>query len=898
MRRIAKFSCTQFGNFKGKTSQICETDEVSGVFLNDFTMKKKVSFCFFLFLGIVSQAQTLTDSIYQAVDSLAANPLLEVLVKLDEREPVFLEKAQTNPEHLALLVLQCNMGFFYRKLGARQQAIVYYEKAWQNHEENQLSGYDIIEYCLKPLGNLYTVNGNFTQAENTIKSYIFLAEKQGKLEQKTSGILNLSVVYHNTGNFQMAVEILENALQTSNLNPEIKSKLENNLATNLFALKKIDQAKELLKNTAENQTKTSLEYQNLAQIALAEKDFQAAEKYLELAETSLKKKKFTARKLAKLYVAKAAIASSQKNNSKAEKQLSKALAFLLPNSNSKPFPKKERLYAENTFLSIFDALAALQSDGEKALEWYDLSFYVASLIDGQITSQQAKILHQIDKRLRSEKCLELLFEAYKKSKNKKFMVRAFQYAEHSKASVLKDVIARKTLLERFPEDSQLQKRQKLAQEQAGTIDQLVRAQLSNKQAEIPVLTDHLNAVYLKQQALQRGIEKKYPSSDFSKISILGLQRKLKEDKATMLLYFLGEENGYSFVFSGETLRWEQIPVFDKFKGLLKRFLSFFETPSAINDNLLAFAETSAGLFKKLNLKSLPKSDNLIIVPDGLLSFVPFGALLTQKTGHNNYADMPFLIRERNLAYNTSAGFYIFGETGSYTQKLLGVFPVFENSEYPLRCSEEEAQAIAKTMDATLLVREEATKENFLEMAGNYSVLHLSTHASGGNFTVPASLEFYDETLFVHELYSLDLNPDLVVLSACETGVGKIFQGEGAMSIARGFHYAGAENLLFSLWRVNDRSTARLMGLFYEHYSKTQSAFLANRQSKLTYLKNPNLTNAQKSPYYWAGFVYYGTIEVPAEIGLLTINGDTQSFWFWILGASALLIFAYFLFRKR
>ncbi len=102
---------------------------------------------------------------------------------------------------------------------------------------------------------------------------------------------------------------------------------------------------------------------------------------------------------------------------------------------------------------------------------------------------------------------------------------------------------------------------------------------------------------------------------------------------------------------------------------------------------------------------------------------------------------------------------------------------------------------------------EATKSNFIKNASNHSILHLSTHASGGDFSKQASISFYDETMLLNELYSLNLNTKLAVLSACETAIGALYKAESPMSIARGFQFAGAKNLLFSLWRINDLSTS-------------------------------------------------------------------------------------------
>ena len=120
-----------------------------------------------------------------------------------------------------------------------------------------------------------------------------------------------------------------------------------------------------------------------------------------------------------------------------------------------------------------------------------------------------------------------------------------------------------------------------------------------------------------------------------------------------------------------------------------------------------------------------------------------------------------------------------------------------------------------------------------------------------------------------EIYGYNLNYNLVVLSACETGIGTLSKGEGALSLARGFSYAGVKNLIISLWKVNDRSTESLMASFYKNYKNTGSKSKALYNSKLDYLEDTAISSIKKSPYYWGAFVYYGAISEPLETAKLT-----------------------------
>jgi CHAT domain-containing protein len=221
-----------------------------------------------------------------------------------------------------------------------------------------------------------------------------------------------------------------------------------------------------------------------------------------------------------------------------------------------------------------------------------------------------------------------------------------------------------------------------------------------------------------------------------------------------------------------------------------------------------------------------------------------------------------------------------------------MFPVFEATNRSLLYSLEEANFVEESLPTTLFKNKEATEANFLANANKHNILHISTHASGGDFIVPAHIEFIDQTLELPELYALSMSPQLVVLSACETGVGKVQKGEGAMSLARGFQYAGSKNILFTLWQVNDQTTARWMQLFYQGLATNGSAYKSQYDAKLSYLADSNISNAKKSPYYWSAFTYYGATE--------PLFTSSTSHWVWITFSSIfllLLIFVIFKLRK-
>lgn len=182
---------------------------------------------------------------------------------------------------------------------------------------------------------------------------------------------------------------------------------------------------------------------------------------------------------------------------------------------------------------------------------------------------------------------------------------------------------------------------------------------------------------------------------------------------------------------------------------------------------------------------------------------------------------------------------------------------------PLQYTMEEVKSIGLVFSGKSLLEGEATEANFKKYASNYGILHFAMHALINDEDPLASKLIFtldndtieDGFLNTYEIYDLNLNADLAVLSACKTGVGKLSKGEGIMSLARGFLYAGVPGIVMTLWEVEDISSANIMADFYRNLKEGLSKDLALRNSKLTYLNTAN--QLQSHPYFWAAYVQIG-----------------------------------------
>lgn len=830
-----------------------------------------------LFVNLNVYGQNQEDKIYNAIDVFVTKPSVKALQNLTNTETAFWRnpKPKTKDELLAIVVLNCNKAYYENQFGQTQNAIASYEKAWQIYQKNKLSNYDIIEFCLKPLGNLYTVLGDYDSAENTIKQYFFIVNTSKNYpetqKQKFAAILNLSNVYQSSGKISLAIDLLESTLKTEQLSNSQKGILWNNLGNNywlgskqLLSLKKSpDNAEKAflssiiyLKNEKDQSETLSNSYRNLASMNRQWQRFDIANSYMEKAEKLfLETPNQQPRKVAKLYYEKALLLFDEQKYDESSKQINSVFKILIPNYKSKNnLPNQNQLYAETVLIDALDLQAEIfikQNQPKKALEAFGLSFYIEDLLMNVVVYENSKIITQIRARNRTEKCLLIYDRLYHEENKIQYLNEAFQLAEKTKSGILQRY--RSNIKSASAEEKQLLQQ----------LQNLNNAILKKQQKGDSANISEINSLINKQNELMLSLKKvqsENPDYIPENCNLKVLFSKLEKDKAVLVYYFMGSENLYYFILQNNRINLNHINITDIAIPKIVKFIDYFNNASNIINNISGYNHYGNAVYNMLKLPQNTIYKNLIIVPDGILNFLPFEALITQESNTTNFAKMHYLLNDFKIAYNTSANIYLNSKPNSNSEKtVLGVFPVFEKTAFELSYSKKELQSIQSNFKGKYLENANANFSNFKNNASHYSILHLSTHASSGDIETPASIKFYDQEILYSELYNLNIDPDLVVLSACETGIGKLYKAEGAMSVARGFQFAGAQNLLFSLWKVNDYTTSVFMADFYKNIKNDVPYFEANANAKLDFLNDKSIPNAKKSPYYWSSFVYYGSI---------------------------------------
>jgi CHAT domain-containing protein/Tfp pilus assembly protein PilF len=299
-------------------------------------------------------------------------------------------------------------------------------------------------------------------------------------------------------------------------------------------------------------------------------------------------------------------------------------------------------------------------------------------------------------------------------------------------------------------------------------------------------------------------------------------------------------------------------------------------PDMLQKELEAYRQNGTTLYRLLLEPFIAKitSNRLTIIPDGILGLIPFEALPTEKISDQvvDFSRIPYLIKKVAVRYGYSSRMIWNWNSRRKISgnNVLAIAPGYEpgtmsDSSYshdlvPLPNSLEEINEVRNIMGGKTFSGKDATAENFFKNASNFPIIHLSMHTLTDrqdpmNSRLLFSPGTIDSSVSTTDLYMLQLNSPLVVLSACNTGSGKLVHSEGLINLARGFLYAGAESMVLTLWDVSDYSSSRLISSFYTSLAASNPKDIALREAKITreFMSDP----VKAHPYYWAGYILVG-----------------------------------------
>jgi CHAT domain-containing protein len=492
------------------------------------------------------------------------------------------------------------------------------------------------------------------------------------------------------------------------------------------------------------------------------------------------------------------------------------------------------------WMLLFDRgrIAEMERDDKHAIEMYTHAIEVIESQRSSINTEASKIGFVGNKQDVYDRLVRLLFahERYEE---------AFQYVERAKARALVDMLAAR---ERFAKTdvhnqntSDLIAKLDTAEQEAKLQDETITADQSGKQ----------RAIVIKLKDEIRNADPELAS--FVTVTALDVAKiqQLLPPNETLIEYFGAGDTLFAFIVNHKEVRGVKLEV----KGLRRDVEVFRENIMISNSN--QFKADGRALYEKLfqPMEKLIESKNLTIVPHGELHYLPFYALQDKDV---------FLIDRYNIRILPSASVMTFlkdppeGHAGNL---LAFGNPDLGNSTYDLPGAQYEAITIAKDQPKSkLLLRSQATETAVKRFGQQFRYIHFATHGTfdaekplSSGLLMAGDVE-NDGTLTVGELYDLHLPVDLVTLSACETALGKVANGDDVVGFTRGFLYAGVSSIVSSLWKVDDQATSILMQKFYRSLKVSDK----RRALRTAQLKVKSTYNAH--PYYWAGFQITGSFQ--------------------------------------
>ena len=476
-------------------------------------------------------------------------------------------------------------------------------------------------------------------------------------------------------------------------------------------------------------------------------------------------------------------------------------------------------------------IAEKEGNRTQAIEFYRKAVDVIEAQRASINTEAAKIGFVGDKQAVYQRLIASLFA------EGQYAV-AFEYIERSKARALVDILASKQDFAVHTANA--------AQVRTLLAKNTVAENEARVQSEIADTKGTRSLVVQTRQQLQQQAPELASLVTVTPVTVQEIQGKLPTDEVLVEYYAEGKEV-YAFVLTKAGLRGIKLDG----EGLTAEVQHFRQ---ALQDTRSTRTQELAGKLYNRLVKPLEGAINqrhVLIVAHGPLHYLPFNAL----HDGNGYLIERYSVRQLPSA---SVLKYLKGVKPQTAGTLLAFGnPDLGDPRLNLKYAQAEAINVAKVLpNSKALVRREASESAFKRYGEGFRYLHIASHGTF-NADVPLNSALLlakdntnDGTLTVGELYSMRLNADLVTLSACETGLGKIANGDDVVGLTRGFLYAGSRSIVASLWKVDDEATAYLMTKFYSALkgtSKREALRLAQLETRKKY----------PHPYYWAAFQLTG-----------------------------------------
>ncbi|MEM7369875.1 MAG: CHAT domain-containing tetratricopeptide repeat protein [Bacteroidota bacterium] len=497
-----------------------------------------------------------------------------------------------------------------------------------------------------------------------------------------------------------------------------------------------------------------------------------------------------------------------------------------------------------------------------------------------------------------EAALRMAEQLFRLTGETQFVHRAFQLAENSKSGNLRLHLRGQQAMQFAGIPDSLVQKERFFQQRLLALTEEVQQEEKGSPTVETVKRDRFDMQEAYREYRQT-LEEEYPhyfrlKYPLNTISLADIQAMLRPSEA-MYSYFWGEKNIFIFRILDQEISMYHLDMEESFVQDLNHWIRFISSPPSHQKMDM---DSLAGIGAKLCHRLLPglhrEIQSLSLIPHGILGYLPVESLLTEVPRNNLMRNWPFLAKNWSTSYAYAAELWLQQRQSPKTASVqyLGFAPRFEK-EIPederaglgrLLYNEEEVETSAQLLNGHALVGQKAQESVVKNLEQGTFILHFATHAIVDEeelmrsrlYLSPDTANKEDGVLYASEIYGLALQSPLTILSACQTGSGTLERGEGIMSLARAFQYAGSGQILTTLWRADDRSGAQLSIDFLKGIAEGSAPGSAIHHARNKWLEESDTYHCH--PYFWAAYILIGN------------GGESIPFrsHLWIWGLSVLL----------
>ena len=809
-----------------------------------------------------------------------------------------------------------NLGLIKKSLGLYTEALEYYNKA-ENVTNNKKKNYLVLAGIYNNKSRIYTFRRSYSTAieflEKAIRIYQNLENSdRSVLHSLSTAYLNLGIIYYQLRDYNSALENLEKSARLKLNNNLSETELTFlNLAKTYAQTGSLDKAEEYFTRSLNTiNSKFGMNYYRMAEVCFdyglflrsGGRNAEALEAHGKALSICLKNygEKHTLVALSWKHLGDDYLA--QEDYRRALEYYQKSLIAVVNDFNNPDIFSNPHVDSALFDIRLLDnlkskaraleLLANEQNDNglklrtiNKSLETIELALHLIDNIRKNYLTEDSRIYLSENEKETYLFAVHIASILYSFTGDIAVKEKIYSIAQKAKSAVLRNEITENNFLYSAAiHDTIREKQNKLSGNIAAYNNLIIEEsrRTSPDSTKISLWKDALFDMARENEKITAQINREFPQysnliQKIEPVPLAGIQKHLRRD-ITIVDYLLsnqyneGKRELYTLVITKDNFEFRRTSLdslFSKNAGLIR---NSFQHPEGNNfaDFTGALAYMYGSLLKPV--RELIAGNKLIIIPDEEIAWLPFDAMLVNepRPDQADYEGLQYLLYDYSISYCYFSSLIFNGsipkQEGEEVLSFAPYYGVTEDHGFvpdSLLGTVNELESVYRWFRGKSFTGESATETNFRLSMQEPAIFHLAMHSVSDSANSRYSYLLFDThrdtledgRLYNYEISLLRLKSPMVVLSACNSGTGTLYHGEGLMSLARGFILAGASSVIMTSWEVNDEISAGIISGFYHSLSKGRRKDDALRLAKLKYLKGSS--PAYYDPYYWAAYEVLG-----------------------------------------